>query len=79
MPKLRPGEHGVPPGSPGVVPAPRQWSPAERAYALSIIQQSEARRAYYEELRSNNEIAYQLSEIYQSIRDLPRRQYIWGQ
>jgi hypothetical protein len=67
---------------PTAPPLEPQWSPAERAYALAPIQQSEEREAYYERRRAmqdaNRAIEDQLSEINQSIRDLPMQQYIWG-
>lgn len=50
--------------------------------ARAFLAQVEARQAYDEQLRSrrdaNRAIEDQLSEINQSIRDLPMRQYIWG-
>ena len=52
------------------------------AAARAFLARVEARQAYDEQLRSrrdaNRAIEDQLSEINQSIRDLPMRQYIWG-
>jgi hypothetical protein len=72
--------HTLPPPVPVRPHVPYAHNDTRRPGAF--LAQVEARQAYDEQLRSrrdaNRAIEDQLSEINQSIRDLPMRQYIWG-
>jgi hypothetical protein len=66
---------GVPPGPPGVVPAPYQpdWSRAR--LWLAQVEAEERAEAYREAQERQIEA---LDAIREEIHDLPKRQYIWG-